>query len=77
MAIFISKYFGVPAHLNTAKRQFSKLKRGEGLTKSVNGKYLVLKYQKTGAYKGLPVNYIYEHKPRGGFLKVAKLKGVK
>ena len=72
MAYMVSKYYGVPASLPTAKKQFAELKEKE--RKFQHGKFLVLKTQKSGMYKGLPVNYIYDHKPKGEFIKIHKLR---
>lgn len=69
MAFMISKFYGVPMTMNTALEQFEQLKEEEDNPYN-KGSYLVLKIQKDGVYKGLPVNYIYENKPQGKYIKI-------
>lgn len=66
----VSKYYGVPASRKTGYKQFEELKEEEGKLTFSGGKYLVLKKQKDGKYKGLYVNYVYENKPKSSYLKI-------
>lgn len=69
MAVNLSLFEGVPSKRKKALEQFKELKRKEANRPFNKGRYLVLKTAKTGKYKGLAMNYIYETKPQGKFLK--------
>ena len=71
MALMVSKFHGVPSTMESAVKQFNELKTEEDRPFN-RAKYLVLKKQKGGLYDGLPVNYVYQKKPKGKYLKIYK-----
>jgi len=68
MAVNLSLFEGVPTKLSVAKKQFKEIYRRESFIPFSRGRWLVLKKEKSGKYKGYYGTYIYETKPKGRFL---------
>ena len=74
MAINLSLYDGVPTKLDVAKRQFYKLYREESKRAFNKGRWIVLKRETSGKYKGYWGTYIYSTKPSGSFILKKQIK---
>ena len=69
MVIMLSKFRGVPTTMTRAKMQFEDFKEDMSKVPATKNRWLVLKIQKIGMYKNLPLNYFYETKPKCKYIK--------
>ena len=74
MAVNLSLFYGVPCKKKDAIRQFNKLKKEERGRPFFRGRYLLLKKNTKGKYRGCFSTYIYETKPQLKGIKITKIK---